>query len=116
MYDEMYAELMRDLVSPTAQTKLASSGYDVSGMESGNSGLDAFISDNPHFITARALPKKQARTKVASLATLDGFLRVADDTLIHKSTQDLWALQKEADGNFYVQRLFDDTGDPLKST
>ena len=41
-------------------------------------------------------------------------MRISAETLIHKSTTDLWALKKEADGKFYIERLFDDNGEPLK--
>jgi len=64
------------------------------------------------FLTASDKPVK--RRKIASLGDLDGFLRVASDTLIHKIQQDLWALKKEADGNYYIERLFDDRGAPIK--
>jgi hypothetical protein len=54
--------------------------------------------------------------RVASMGDLGEFLKVASDTLVHKSTQDLWSLSKSADGDgFVVTRLFDDTGKPLKA-
>lgn len=56
----------------------------------------------------------KARTKVASIGQLAPFMRLSADTLIHKSQRDLWTLRKEADGNFYIERLFDDNGSPLK--
>lgn len=55
------------------------------------------------------------RIRVASLGDLSGFLRVAgtDDTLVHKATRDLWSVKR--DGSEYViERLFSDTGAPLK--
>ncbi len=56
-------------------------------------------------------PSKSLR--VASIGDLTEFLRVAEDTLIHKSTRDLWSFHR--DGNEYViERLFDDEGEPLK--
>ena len=48
------------------------------------------------------------------LQDLKGFVRVSADTLIHKSQKDLWALKKEGDGHFYIERLFDDSGEPIK--
>ncbi len=56
--------------------------------------------------------------KVASLGDLGEFLKVANGTLIHKSTQDLWSFKKSGDsegGGFVVERLFDDNGKPLKA-
>lgn len=64
------------------------------------------------FLTAKEEPRK--RRKIASLGDLDNFLRVSSDTLVHKIQQDLWALKKEADGQFYIERLFDDSGEPVK--
>lgn len=51
---------------------------------------------------------------VASLGDLTNFLRVANNTLIHKATKDLWSFEKDADGMFTVERLYDDNGNPLK--
>jgi hypothetical protein len=69
----------------------------------------------------RAVSGKKARFKtqdagsirVASLGDLTEFLRVANDTLVHKSTKDLWSFRR--DGTDYViERLFDSEGEPLK--
>jgi len=38
---------------------------------------------------------------------------VAGDDLVHKSTQDLWSFKQEGD-NFVIERLFAETGEPLK--
>lgn len=64
------------------------------------------------FLTAKE--DRGKRRKVASLSDLDNFLRVSSDTLVHKIQQDLWALKKEADGNYYIERLFEDSGEPIK--
>lgn len=61
------------------------------------------------------VPEKKAfRLRAASLGDLTSFLKVAEGTLIHKSTKDLWSFTKDADGNFLVSRLFDNNGEPLK--
>ena len=52
--------------------------------------------------------------RVASLGDISSFLKVADGTLVHKSTNDLWSFTKDADGGLIVERLFDDNGQPLK--
>lgn len=54
------------------------------------------------------------RTKVASIGQLAPFMRISADTLVHKSNKDLWSLRKEADGTYFIERLFDDNGSPLK--
>lgn len=57
-------------------------------------------------------PVKQMR--VASLGDLSDFFKIANDTLVHKSTKDLWSFRQ--DGTEYViERLFDSTGEPLKA-
>ncbi len=71
---------------------------------SASSGLDALFEQEPKLVR----PVKTMRRRVASLQDLDAFQRISSDTLIHKSDRDLWSIGKEADGSFYVQRLFDD--------
>lgn len=54
--------------------------------------------------------------KVASgLGDLSGFMRVAGKSsdLVHKATKDLWSFRQEGE-QFVLERLFDDTGEPLK--
>lgn len=58
--------------------------------------------------------KQASVMRVASLGDLTQFLKRADGKLVHKSTNDLWSYSKDADGNFLVERLFDDEGEPLK--
>ncbi len=85
--------------------------YDLGQIQtSGASGLDALFEREPQLVTANK-PKKM---RVASLTQLVGFQRISADTLIHKSDRDLWSLKKEGDGKFYIERLFDDNGSPLK--
>ncbi len=55
------------------------------------------------------------RFRTASLGDLSGFLKMADGTLIHKSTKDLWSFKKDADGGLTVERMFDADGKPLKA-
>jgi len=51
--------------------------------------------------------------RVAGLGDLGDFLKVAKDTLVHRATKDLWSLKKVGE-EFVIERLFDETGDPLK--
>lgn len=53
------------------------------------------------------------RIRVASLGDLTEFLKMGSDTLVHKATKDLWRLSQDGDG-YTIERLFDDTGTPLK--
>jgi hypothetical protein len=59
-------------------------------------------------------PERPSRRKLGSLGQLDGFVRIADDMLVHKSNRDLWALRQDGGGDFYIERMFDDMGAPLK--
>jgi len=61
------------------------------------------------------VPSPPAATKrVANLGDLNGFLRVAADTLINKATRDLWSVRKDGK-DFVIERLFRDDGNPLKA-
>lgn len=87
-------------------------GFDLGQMEvSGATGLDSLFEREPAMVKPL---EKSARTRVASVGQLRGYTRLSAETLIHKSDRDLWSIQKEADGQFYIERLFDDNGNPLK--
>lgn len=51
--------------------------------------------------------------RASELGDLGDFLKLSKDTLVHKATKDLWSLRKVGE-DFVVERLFDETGDPLK--
>lgn len=51
--------------------------------------------------------------RVASIGDLSDFIKSAKDELVHKATKDLWSLRKEGN-EFVIERLFDETGKPLK--
>ena len=51
--------------------------------------------------------------RVACLGDLQDFLKVSQDTLVHKATKDLWSL-REAEEGFVIERLFDGDGSPLQ--
>lgn len=54
------------------------------------------------------------KIRIASLGDLTGFLKLGNDTLVHKATQDLWKLSKDS-GGFVIERLFQDNGTPVKA-
>lgn len=92
------------------------SDFKFNDFESAGVGLDAFFASEPQMVTPHGeeQPKKAAkRIRVGSLAQLKGFRRVASDTLVNKATQDLWAIRKDGE-DFFIERLFDDSGSPLK--
>lgn len=75
-----------------------------------------------HLLVSEA-QKKKAQRKTASMvrrassidALLGGdeFVKLAEDTLVHKATRDLWSLKQEP-GGYVIERLFEDDGSPLK--
>ncbi len=75
----------------------------------GAPGIDALFQQQPQLVQART-----GRRLIAACSDLKNFVRVSSDTLVHKSNNDLWTLKKEADGKFYIERLFDDNGEPLR--
>ncbi len=84
----------------------------------GATGLDALLATEPQIVSPVGQAKAAAtpeRVQVGSLKQLDGFERIAADTLIHKSTQDLWAISQDG-GNYFIERLFQDNGEPLKGS
>lgn len=46
-------------------------------------------------------------SKIVKVSELEGFTRVANDLLIHRSTKDLWAMETDEDGNIVISRLFE---------
>lgn len=83
------------------------------------SGMDAFFESEPQMVTPlgqepiKQASKAKTRVKVGSLTQLAGFERMSAETLVHKSTKDLWTIKKEGE-EYYIERLFQDNGDPLK--
>ena len=85
--------------------------YEMVGMKKNDKGRMV-----PNCVPEKNVKKdKKARLRAASLGDLTEFLKVAEGTLIHKSTKDLWSFKKDADGMLQVERLFDDNGKPLKA-
>ncbi len=95
------------------------SDFDFRSFETGGAtGMDALLASEPQIVSpvGKAAPAATPkRIKVGSLKQLDGFQRIASDTLVHKSTQDLWAIRQDG-GNFFIERLFQDNGEPLKGS
>lgn len=55
------------------------------------------------------------RMVVGNLGDISSLFTTAsrDNELVHRATKDLWAVKKDG-GSFVIERLFDDTGKPLK--
>lgn len=91
--------------------------FDLSSIQSGGAtGMDAFFASEPEVVSLVGEAPVVARPepiRIGSLKQLEGFTRVSSETLINKSTRDLWAIKP--DGNdFVIERLFQDDGQPLK--
>jgi hypothetical protein len=54
-----------------------------------------------------------SRVRVSSASELSGFVRVANDKLVHLSQQDFWKLGKDSEG-FYIEKLVDDGAGPIE--
>lgn len=92
--------------------------FDIGSIQSQSSGMDAFFEGEPEIVSPVDPTPKTAsappRVKIGSLGDLSGFMRVSEDTLVNKSTNELWALKKDDEGKFAIERLFQDDGAPLK--
>lgn len=95
------------------------SDFKLESIEASASGLDAFFEGQPEIVSpfGQQAPQVQktasGRKKVASLTDLNGFTRASAETLVHKSTNELWALRQNGK-DYYIERLFNDNGTPLK--
>lgn len=79
-----------------------------------DSGMDSFLADTSSLKTATKLASGSHTIRISSVKDLEGFRRVAHDTLVRKSENDLWELKQSGDGEWLIERLCDDNGDPLK--
>lgn len=82
--------------------KLSSDLYKVASVVSSalDSGMDIFLKDES--------------IKIDSLSDLYAFDSTGDNKLVHKSTKDLWSVEALDDGTVVINRLFDQTGKPIK--
>ena len=86
------------------------STYDISQIDLDDSdGMDVYLNEREEPNVRVAEQKKASRrVKVASLKQLEPFVRTSSETLINKSTRDMWALGKTEEGDYYIERLFDE--------
>lgn len=94
--------------------------FDMDDVSTESKGIDRFLTQGEHpedkdFSSKVASAEDGGRVKISSPDDLDGFHRVADsDTLVRMSDQDLWALEEDDDGDYVIERLFDEDGEPVK--
>ena len=67
-----------------------------------------------HLIPVR-IKKSHAQHFADFSAVSSSFSVVGDDELIHKATKDLWSFSKDREGGYKLERLFDETGKPIKA-
>ena len=85
---EIYEELMKG----TEELKTA---------HGEQSGMDDFLSEN--------------QIKVASIDDFFNFVRIGNDTLVHKAQKDLWRINEDNKGQVVIERHFDpNTTEPIK--
>jgi hypothetical protein len=113
-----------DLLNPSTQLRDLGPDGDIRRITLSSSGMDAFLVEIPEapdvslhdlFIDRRASQVPTETRKISGAHDLQGFSRIASDTLIRHSGRDLWKLREGEDGDFYIDRLFDDNGEPLKA-
>ena len=62
-----------------------------------SSAIDGFLSGNTHNVI-----------KISSNMDLTDFMKVSDDTLIHKSNKDIWKILQDKNGNVFIKRLVEE--------
>ena len=62
-----------------------------------SSAIDGFLSDNAKNII-----------KVSSSLDLTDFMKLGDDTLIHKSNKDIWQVMRDKKGDVFIKRLVEE--------
>jgi len=78
-----------------------------------------FLPVHPEHLRLAGVNKKRAgavRMSFVSFGDLSSLFEQAkngSDDLVHKATKDLWSF-KESDGEFVIERLFSEDGNPLK--
>lgn len=112
-----------EYLKPTSKTSGLGPDGDVSRITTAASGMDDYLSEmqvpsddlQALYTDKRASVKPVERRRVASVDHLQGFTRIASNTLIRHAEKDLWSIKEGDDGDFIIERLFDDDGNPIKA-
>lgn len=85
----------------------------LSGMSSLKDAEIADVCGMDQFITPpEPLPNQ---IKIGAIGDLRDFLRIGNDTLVHKAEKDLWRINEDKKGQVVIERLFDpDTKEPIR--
>jgi hypothetical protein len=116
-----YPEIPDPQIEGTVVTVKAASGEHITDLDgrvfvSWDDGK--FLPILAEHLRAASMNKKRARSVrmyVSNLGDISSLFSVtgSSDELVHQATQDLWAVRQEGTG-FSIERLFDDSGKPLK--
>lgn len=69
-----------------------------------------------HLYPSNSKQANVVKVRVSSIGDLSSLFASSkkEGELVHKATQDIWSFKKTEDGGFSIERLFDDSGEPLK--
>lgn len=72
--------------------------------------------DPIHLYPSNSKQASNVKIRVSNLGDLSSLFASSkkEGELVHKATQDIWSFKKTEDGGFSIERLFDDSGEPLK--
>ena len=74
-----------------------------------SSSIDDFYSP-PNFIKVA----KSNRIRIASASDLNGFIKLSSNKLVHVSNQDFWKLSQDEGGDYFIERIMDDSEGPVR--
>jgi hypothetical protein len=100
-----------DALNRAVSTKLSSAGYESSLIEGTYMDLFGSSAKVASAASARGVSVTDDRIKLADLSDLFAFKRVDKDKLIHKSSNDLWKIGMDANGDTFIERLADLDGE-----
>lgn len=110
-YEEMVKKVRLKLEPASMDTQLKNAFYGKMRNKMASSVMRG-ISESEDFSFDAFLGSK--RVRIASLDDLFSFDRVASETLIHKSSRELWSIEQDEQGQTFIAKLFDGDGTPLK--
>ena len=88
--------------------------FDIGSLMIQASGMDSYLSgEEDDYEPIVDYTDALTTRRIASVDDLKGFKRIASNTLVRKAERDLWALKQNDDGEWLIERLFDDDGNPI---
>lgn len=87
--------------------------FDIGSVMIGASGMDSYLSEEDDYEPIVEYTDALTQRKISSMEDLKGFKRIASNTLVRKAERDLWALKQNEEGDWLIERMFDDDGNPI---